>query len=481
MMGSHHPNGSSCFILKQTYKRCASCDSISKHSFAQNFNYMRKLVAFILLVPLAVTAQKDYPSLLNKYMEAQTKVNGFSGNVLIARKGKVIYKKAFGLANREWDVPNTIQTKFKIASVTKQFTAAAVLQLAEVGKLNLEDKLSKYFPDFPKGDSVTLHMLLTHTSGIKSYTSLPNFSYISALPYTKDSVIALFKNLPYDFSPGTQWRYNNSGFFLLGCIIEKVSGQVYSDYMLKNVFRQGGLYNTGVDKSDSILTHRAMGYVKTPTRWKNAVYVSTEFPYSAGGLFSTVEDLYQWQKALFGGQIISSAMFAKMSTPYINRYGYALDLDSLQNHKRVGHDGNIEGFGSYCYYYPFDDVNVVILSNKQGSTQWIGQALGAILFNIPIITPYKHLEVKIDDAKQLDKYVGKYITPENIILEITKKNDSLFVRLGTNQIELKAESNHKFFWGNGSDIQVDFIAAKSAFVHAQLIRNGFISELKKID
>ncbi len=195
---------------------------------------MRKLFSALLLLPFFTSAQRDYSSIFDKYMQGQVNLYDFSGNILVAQKGRVVYKKAFGLANREWNIPNTIQSKFRIGSITKQFTAAAILQLVDMGKLNLEDKLSKYFPDFPQGDSVTIHMLLNHTSGIKDYTSLNNFRSFERLSLSKDSIVALFKNHPYNFKSGTQWSYSNSGYFLLGLIIEKVSQQSYNSYLQKN-------------------------------------------------------------------------------------------------------------------------------------------------------------------------------------------------------------------------------------------------------
>ena len=234
---------------------------------------MKKIIVIIFLFPLAVFAQKNYDSLLDNYMQAQVAVYDFSGAVLVAQKGKVIYEKAFGMANREWNIPNTVQTKFRIASITKQFTAAAILQLAEQGKLTLDDKLSKYFPDFPKGDSVTIHMLLNHTSGIKDFFKIPTFTTtVEVLPYSKDSVVAFFKNQPYDFSPGSQFRYNNSAYFLLGCIIEKVSGQTYSTYLNQNLITKAGLQNTSVNELDSILANRASGYTHGVRLEKCEVY-----------------------------------------------------------------------------------------------------------------------------------------------------------------------------------------------------------------
>ena len=179
---------------------------------------MKKIFLFLLL-PLTVAAQKNYPQLLDQYMQAQADLRGFNGAVLVMKQNKVMLRKGYGLADREWNIPNTPDAKFRIGSVTKQFTAACILQLIEAGKLSPEDKLSKFYPDFPKGDSVTIHMLLNHTSGIASYTDQKNFMDVATLPWSKDSIISYFKNLPYNFSPGTKWAYNNSGYFLLGCII----------------------------------------------------------------------------------------------------------------------------------------------------------------------------------------------------------------------------------------------------------------------
>src|SRR5476651_807500 len=220
---------------------------------------MKKTLLILCLVGTVCTeiasAQKNYLALLDNYMQAQVNVNDFSGAVLVANKGKIIYEKAFGYADREWKQPNMADTKFEICSLTKQFTAAAILQLAEQHKLSLDDKLSAYFPGYPKGDVVTLHMLLNHTSGIADYTGLPGFYAKHTLPLTKDSVIALFKNQPYKFAPGTKWDYSNSNYFLLGCIIEKVTKQPYDVYLYKNVIQKAGLTNTPVNHTDSVLAN----------------------------------------------------------------------------------------------------------------------------------------------------------------------------------------------------------------------------------
>ncbi|HEY8687654.1 MAG TPA: serine hydrolase domain-containing protein [Chitinophagaceae bacterium] len=173
---------------------------------------MKKII-FLVLLPVIVSAQKNYSDQLDKYAQAQMDVKGFNGTVLVVKQNKVLLKKAYGLADREWNIANTTDTKFRIGSITKQFTAACILQLIEQSKLSLDDRLSKFIPGFPKGDSVTIHMLLNHTSGIASYTDQPNFGKVGTLSLGMDSMISFFKNRPYNFSSGTKYQYNNSGFF----------------------------------------------------------------------------------------------------------------------------------------------------------------------------------------------------------------------------------------------------------------------------
>lgn len=443
---------------------------------------MRILTILFLLITLFGNAQKNYSSLLDNYMKAQANLNDFSGAALIAKDNKIIYQKAFGAANKEWNVPNTLQTKFRIGSLTKQFTAAAVLQLAEAGKLNLDDRLSKYFPDFPKGDSVTIHMLLNHTSGIKSYTNMPKYISVATLPYSKDSVIAFFKNEPYEFSPGTKYNYNNSGYFLLGYIVEKVSGQSYSDFVSGNVIKKAGLQNTLVDRLDSILSNRAQGYSRTSSGWRNAPFIAMEFPYSAGALVSTLEDMHAWNKALYNGKIVSPAMLTKMTTPYLNKYGYALHIDSLDNHKRIGHGGAIPGFLSQDDYFPTDNIHIIVLSNNSSPSTNIANALAAILFDKNVILPYKHLPVNIN-SKDLEKFVGNYRGAINNKYEVVLNDGKLYRRIeGSKDIELKPESNRKFFYADGSDRQLNFELNKdNSFRTVQLIINGTIEEMKKVN
>lgn len=444
---------------------------------------MQKLILLFLFLPLAVIAQKDYASLLDNYMQAQVNVNEFTGTVLIAQKGKIIYEKAFGMADREWNIPNTINSKFEIGSITKQFTAACILQLVEQGKLSLSDKLSKYFADFPKADSVTIHMLLSHTSGIKSYTEAPEFWKVVTLPLEKDSMVELIKKQPYNFSPGTKWSYSNSGYFLLGYIIEKVTGKSYSDYVYNNVIQKADLKNTCVNRWDSILSYRAKGYSKTMNGWKNASYISMEGPYSGGAIISDIEDLYQWNNALFSNKIISNASFTKMTTPYKEHYGYGLFIDTFQRHLIIGHSGGIKGFTSFLGRFPTDDVVVAGLSNEETTnTQGIVKALAAIVLNIPVTAPYKHTEVAIDSSI-LKRYVGKYKQMNAHVDTLKIKEGKLYLHFQDwrHDYELKPEAETKFFLAVDPNYQFEFEVNKEGIVtKAYFIEVGIKTEMKKM-
>ena len=446
-----------------------------------------KKIFLLLLLPIAVSAQKNYTKLLDQYMQAQMNVKGFNGAVLVMQHDKIVLKKAYGLADREWNIQNTAETKFRIGSVTKQFTAACILQLIEQGKVSLDDKLSKFIPGFPKGDSVTIHMLLNHTSGIPSFTELKDFGSYARLSLSKDSMISYFKTRPYDFSPGTKWQYNNSGYFLLAYILEKISGQLYENYLRQNIFDKLGMNNTGVDKLDSVLPMRARGYAKQKNKIINAEFISMEWPFGGGVLYSTVEDLYKWDRALYGTGVISNASKQKMFTPGKSNYGYAMIIDSLETHPRTWHNGSIPGFQSNISRYVNDDACIIVLSNMAISlsntlpiTDVVAEGLADIIFELPYETPYVHKEIKIDPAL-LDRYVGKY--KAFLTLEVIKKDGKLYRhREGSADIELKPESETKFFYDDDSNRQLEFEVDKTGkVVKIWFINNEQRGEMTKVN
>jgi CubicO group peptidase (beta-lactamase class C family) len=226
----------------------------------------------------------------------------FMGSVLVAQNGKVLLDKGYGFANLEWDVPNTPTTKFRLGSITKQFTAASILLLEERGKLKVEDPVKKYMPNAPATwDKITIFHLLTHTSGIPSFTGFSDYESHEAQAMTPGKLVEWFRDKPLEFEPGTKWNYSNSGYVLLGYLIEKISGESYSDFVQQNIFTPLGMKDSGYDSNSAIIAHRAAGYTPGKSNPVNAGFVHMSIPFSAGALYSTTEDLLRWEQGLFGG------------------------------------------------------------------------------------------------------------------------------------------------------------------------------------
>ena len=310
---------------------------------------------------------------LDEYMKKVTDA-GFSGTVLVGREGVINYAKGFGLANRELDVRNRVETKFRLGSITKQFTAASIMLLQERGKLSTSDKICKYFETCPPAWSeITLHHLLSHTSGIHNYTAVKEYGTKMANHETVDSMIARFKDMPLDFQPGEKWNYSNSGYFLLGYVIEKVSGTSYENFIQQNIFDKLGMRDTGYDHFETILKNRATGYSKQPSGIINSPYLDMNQPYSAGSLYSTVEDLFKWAEAFFGDRLLTAKSREAMTTVVKNDYGYGLGISTVSGRTQVSHGGGINGFNTWLATYPKEKITVVVLRNADFGTPGPGK------------------------------------------------------------------------------------------------------------
>lgn len=437
---------------------------------------MTKSIFILFFLPIFLFSQKDYSSLFEEYMNAQVQMNDFAGTVLVAQKGSIIYKNAFGLTDRELNVKNSIQSKYQVASVTKQFTACSILLLVEEGKLKLDDKLSRFYPTFPKADSVTIHMLLNHTSGLKTSGEIPGFDELATL--RQDSIMSIIAKQGYAFSPGTAYKYSNCAYYILGFIISKLSGKTYNDFVFEKLIKKASLENTMVNRWDTILTNRAKGYENTPIGLKNSFRISIENRESSGGLISTVEDLYRWNLALNSTKIISQESLKKMTTNYMNNYGYGIGIDTFYKHVRFSHGGTIRGFKSSLIHFPDDFLEVVVLSNNESNASYIANALSAIALDIPVVPPYPHIEIKLD-SNVINNYVGKYLLNVGEEIQLIKSDGKLFRKKGNSQIELKAESTTKFFYGDGSDRQIEFIVDPSGkILTIYFIIDGIKEEIK---
>lgn len=339
--------------------------------------------------------------LLSKYNE----YGQFNGSALVAENGKVIFKKGFGAANMEWNIPNQSDTKFRLGSISKQFTALLIVKLSEDGKLKLDVPITTYLPDYPKenGDKITIHQLLTHSSGIPNYTNAPGFFKDKARnPYTPTEFVKTFSSLPLEFTPGEKFNYSNSGYFLLGYIVEKVSGKTYEQYLQEVIFTPLKMVNSGYDHSDIILKNRAAGYEKQGKKITNAAYLDMSIPYAAGSLYSTVDDLYLWDQALYTNKLLSQKSIESLFKPYIKSgeasYGYGWFIEEDENGKTVGHGGGINGFNTIISRN-FKNKNLVVLLNNTGGTV-LGEmtdAINNILFGKPFNQPQKSLALDLLD------------------------------------------------------------------------------------
>ena len=384
------------------------------------------LTALLALGALAsLAAAQDKAGRIDALMKLYADYGQFNGAVLVAESGKVIYKKGFGPANMEWNIPNRPDTKFRLGSITKQFTSMLVLQLVEAGKVSLDGKLSDYLPSYRKdtGGKVTIHHLLTHTSGIPSYTGLPDFgSKISRDPYAVDEFVETFCSGDLEFEPGATYRYNNSGYFLLGAVIEKVTGRPYEQVLEEKIFRPLGMKDSGYDHSAAVIPRRAAGYEQSLEGYANSPYLDMSLPYAAGSLYSTVEDLYLWDQALYTDRLLSAKMMELLFKPHVQRpgsaygYGWGVGKKTLPRSKRevafVRHDGGINGFNTLIERY-VDDRHLVVLLNNTGGTN-LGEmttAIGRILYGEPYDPPRRSIArvfYATLHAKDLETAIAEY-------------------------------------------------------------------------
>jgi CubicO group peptidase (beta-lactamase class C family) len=385
-------------------------------------------------------------------MAARVSRDHFSGSILVARDGKVLFSKGYGMANLEHDVPNATQTKFRLGSITKQFTAMAIMILQERGKLNVQDKVKKHLPDAPKAwDEITIHHLLTHTSGIPNYTAFPDFLKTLPVRVTLKELIGKFKDKPLDFKPGEKFSYSNSGYIVLGQIVETASGQSYPTFMKQAIFEPLKMNDTGYDNGTAILKHRASGYTRRlGIILTNCDYVDMSIPHAAGALYSTVEDLLKWDQALSAQKLVSQKSYEAMFTPFKDNYGYGWLLDKKYGLARQEHGGGIMGFVTIIERYPEEKLLVVALSNLENSPVGaIGTDLAAIALGDRYVIPREPKAAKVDPAV-FDGYAGNYEADVpgkgKEVFELSRDGSRLFLQpRGKSKVLLTPESETSFY------------------------------------
>lgn len=364
-------------------------------------------LAFSFLVP-AISLGQTQTQRFDSLTAGQFPKDGPGAVVYLSRGDQVLYKKAFGKANIELNVDMTPACVFRLGSMTKQFTACAILKLAEEGKLSVADDIRKYIPDFPQKQKViTIEALLTHTAGLKNYTGLPSFTEeLKRRDLTPKELVELFKDEPLEFEPGTDYRYSNSGYILLGYIIEQVTGKAYGQYIDDTIFKPLSMKCSYYDSPTRLIVGRTSGYVQRNGHYQNADYLSMTLPYAAGSLASTAEDLQKWYSALHNGQFLKSESLKKAHTSYklnneqLTGYGYGWEIGNVQGSPSVKHVGVVNGFFTYAAYLPEENLSIFVLRNCDSpadpdilASKMLAVALGKNYDYKPIAMTGKELEI----------------------------------------------------------------------------------------
>jgi CubicO group peptidase (beta-lactamase class C family) len=424
--------------------------------------------------PAEYSLGADRIARMEQIIDSFTKAKQFMGEVLVAEDGRIVLDKSYGFANVEWQVPNTAESKFRLGSITKQFTAASILLLEQQGKLSTDDLVKKYMPDAPAAwDKITIYQVLTHTSGIPSFTDFSDYHANEVKLYTPEQLVAWFKDKPLEFEPGTDWRYSNSGYVLLGYLIEKISGRSYAQFVRENIFDPLGMKDTGYDSFTEIIFHRATGYINGPMGLENARYIDMSIPLSAGALYSTTHDLLKWEQVLFGWKLLNATELKKMTTPFKHDYACGLMiLKGTGGHPMITHGGGIEGFNTALAYYPDNKLTVIALGNLNGSApDEIVKDLGMTAYGETVVLNSERKEIAVDPAV-LAKYVGTYKLAPNLDLAITLEGTQLMVLpTGQPKFPLFAESQTKFFL-KAVDAQVEFFKENGKVNYLVLHQNG---------
>lgn len=456
------------------------------HRYHQlNLNTMKNIIYFItVLFTLSCTPEEEHiktasDSLtlsIDSVMNANYLPNEPGAAMVVTKGGEEIYAKGFGMANLELEVPMTSDMIFRLGSITKQFTAVSILILEERGKLNVKDDIRQHLPDYPThGKVITIEHLLTHTSGIPSFTSFPNIMEIEQTKLTTSEILDLFKDKPLEFDPGERYRYSNSGYNVLGAIIESVSGMTYENFVETEIFQKLNMNYSFYDHPEEIVKNKILGYNKDSLGYKSADYMTMSAPFSAGGLRSNVNDLAIWNKAIHEGKLISVENLARAFMPFklnsgeMSNYGFGWSSNSFLGHQLYHHNGGIFGFSTSGFYFPKEDIYIAILSNNTSSNP------GYLNFLISSII----LDEKINGSIELDKneiaeYTGAYEYNDNTIL-IASDSSGLLIDAPWQKGNLRATGKSEFYV-DGTIISCAFNQDSTGLVESITIKHRFFGD-----
>lgn len=416
------------------------------------------LLAFASLVPPAraaapaPAADDDLAARIDAVMAEVYKPGQPGAAVIVRKDGRTILRKGYGLADLELGVPVAPDMIFRLGSITKQFTAVSILMLAQEGKLGLQDEITRFLPDYPtRGKRITVEHLLTHTSGIQSYTDMAEWLPLWRKDFTVKELIDLFKDKPMQFEPGRSWAYNNSGYILLGAIIEKVSGRTYEQFVDERIFKPLGMKSSSYDHTERVLPRRVRGYQADKDAFLNAPYLSMTQPYAAGSLLSTVDDLARWSEAVFAGKLVGKDWLVKAFAPFklangeSSGYGYGWFIADFAGHRSIEHGGGINGFTSYEMTFPEDGIFIAILTNSAVA----GRAPEPRAVRIAWLTlglPEPERKAVSVPAAALDGIAGVYADEQKNEYYFSREGAKLFAqRQGGSKNELYPASPTEFF------------------------------------
>ncbi len=432
----------------------------------------------ILALITAAAAGQDIAVKADTFVQAFVDQHRFQGSALLAKEGKPLFRKSYGLADAEWDNPNTPDTKFRLGSITKQFTSALVLQLVEQGKIKLDESIRKYYTDAPESwQPVTIHHLLCHESGIPSYTELPGFFEKQAgIARTPAEIIELTQKKPLEFTPGSKYKYDNTGYILLGYVIEKVTGKSYEDQLRQAILDRLGMKDTGFDHYTTVLKHRAEGYQNDQGKLSRAPFLDMSLPYAAGSLYSTVDDLLKWDQALYGTAVLSAASKEKMWTPNLNDYGYGWVITKRFGERAVEHGGGINGFNTMIIRIPDKKLVAIVLANANTqATGPIAAGLLAIALGQPVETPNKRKAITLR-PEEMKSFEGVYALNANFKLTIKAEGDHLSTQAtAQGPVRIDPMSPTRFF-NDGINAEIEFEKDGSALT---LYQNGAVLKFKR--
>lgn len=432
------------------------------------------LLAFTLAVPggISPAAAQDVAR-METVIKVDTDKGEFMGAVLVAKDGVILLDRGYGSANLEWKQPNDGATKFRLGSVTKQFTAVAILILQERGKLTLDTPIKTWFPDAPAAwDKITVRHLLNHTSGIPNFTDFEDYEKQKTLPATLDTLIVRFRDKPLDFQPGEKWNYSNSAYILLTAIVEKASGQGYTAFVTDNIFKPLGMADTGYDSHAAILPNRAAGYAPSRSGPVNADYVDMRIPQGAGALYSTTRDLLKWQTGLYGGKLLKPASLALLIAPGKSDYALGIFVSRKDGGTVYSHGGGIEGFNTWLGYDPDRKISVVVLGNLNGGApNRIGSSLMTLAQGGKVTLPGERVAITLPPAA-LTAYVGQYdVTPEFGFVVRVEGGKLMVQATGQGALELHAEKADHFFLKE-VDAQLVFRRDASGKIDAAILKQN---------